>query len=639
MNINFTFKKLIIISIWASSVSMHPASATAVLVNVFSPLLTDIIEPTGIYFPLTSGALRADVRTSIRSGPCIIGNYSGCTLADVNADNNSLDNFKPEIKVHIALGTFPDDGQNTNATLRQRGNSARDAEQKSYRIKLDSKDNLWRGERKLQLNKHPWDLSRINNKLSFDLMQDMPHLPSLRTDFVNMFVDNVDYGLFTHVENVGKEYLIRRGWHKDSGIYKANNVDFFMSGAYTLDGAGKPINPQSFNSKLEIKRGKDHRKFLEMLGALNNGNNDFSNDVMGKYFNKNNYLSWVSASILFGNQDIVSSNFYLLNRKNEDTFYFLPWDYDETWESINPNLSRAWNGVSGYWSSLLHRRYLQQPGAIDELLEAIKVIKNNYVTPVKIASKLDAYLPVIQTLISSQPDIDDLPVIGNGPYMTEYFANYNNTYTSVQRNHKIFIDSIQYPMGFWVDKAQLSGNKLSMEWTSSYDLQGDNIKYDIQIATSPDFSASTIVAEIKGLSTTKYDYNWSLPENDYYLRIIARDDDNPSKHWQFSYDEYIVNKNVYPGVVSLQGQVNPEPEPVTPYCDMMFDPQVVRLGQETELSWWIDDATTATIDNNVGNVAIPTAEIIMVPTQTTTYTLTAEGSGGSTVCQATVVVQ
>jgi len=49
-----------------------------------------------------------------------------------------MDDFKPEIKVYITMDSFPDDGQLSNAMLRQRGNSTRDAEQKSYRIKLDN---------------------------------------------------------------------------------------------------------------------------------------------------------------------------------------------------------------------------------------------------------------------------------------------------------------------------------------------------------------------------------------------------------------------------------------------------------------------------------------------------------------------
>lgn len=547
MQKNFTLKNLIITSILASNVSVSSA-------DILPPLLTDIKEPAGIYFPLSNRAHRVDVRAVVNPGLCVTGSYIGCTLADVYADNDSTDDFEPEIKVHFSVGSFLDDGQITNATLRQRGNTARNAKQKSYRIKLDSKDNLLRDERKFQLNKHPFDLSRVSNKLSFDLMQDIPHLPSLRTDFVNMFIDNEDYGLFTHVENVGKEYLIRRGWDKDSGVYKAKAFDFIMSETYALDDTGNPVDPQRFNSKLEIKRGKDHHNLLAMIVAVNNRNNNFSTDVMGKYFNKNNYLSWMAVNILFGNQDVVESNFYLLNKKGEGTFYFLPWDYDETWEAIDPDLSRAWDGISGFWSSPMHRRYIQQPGAIRELHEAVNLVKNNYLSVDKVASKLDAYLPIVQPFISSTPDIDELPIGGNGTDIEEYLANYKNTYTSIQKNYQKFVDSFQYPMGFWIEKSDLTADKLSLEWTPSYDFQGDNIKYDIQIATSPDFTTSAMVAEIKGLSTTQYEYNWSLPENNYYLRIIARDDDNPAKHWQISYEKYSDNKHIYPGVVSLKMQ-------------------------------------------------------------------------------------
>jgi hypothetical protein len=53
---------------------------------------------------LAGSPLRADVRTVIETGVCVTGNYAGCTLTDVNADNNSTDDFKPEIKVHITYG-------------------------------------------------------------------------------------------------------------------------------------------------------------------------------------------------------------------------------------------------------------------------------------------------------------------------------------------------------------------------------------------------------------------------------------------------------------------------------------------------------------------------------------------------------
>jgi len=624
-----------------------PASAV-----VFSPLANDITEPAGTYLPLATNSIRADVKMVLGTGACVTDNYVGCTLTDVNADTNNRDDFEPEIKVHIIMDTFPDDGKVSNATLRQRGNSSRFANQKSYRIKLDSKDDLWRGERKFQLNKHPWDLSRVANKLSFDLIQDIPHLPSLRTDFINMYLDDVDYGLFTHVENVGKEYLKRRGWDKDSGVYKADHFDFYQNEAYLLDDAGKPVDPQWFNSKLKIKRGKKHHKLVEMIGAVNDTNNNFSTAVMEKYFNKNNYLSWLSVNFLFGNIDAVginADNFYLLNKKGEDTFYFLPWDYDEAWlESpweIQNNLhqSRAWSGVSAYWSSLLHQRYLKQPGAIAELREAVIYIKNNHVTPAKIASKLNAYIPMVHPLVKKTPDITDLPVSGSTPTIEEYLSNYNKMYTAVDKNYQNFIDSIQYPMGFWIETAKLTSNKLTLKWSPSYDLQGDNISYDIEIATKPEFSASSIVKRITGLTTTNYVYDWNLPEAFYYVRILARDSADPINHWQVAFNEYISNDREYHGVMKLQdadAPIDPPTEEVLALCEVGVDPQVIRPGEGTALWWWTENATQGSINNGVGNITIPSDYKWLTPAQTTTYTMTAVSStGANTSCQTTVVVE
>ena len=97
-----------------------------------------------------------DVRTQTTRGTCEIDDYSGCTLDDVMADTQHNDAYTVDIPIHFVADGYPEDGTFTNAELRQRGGSTRQAPQKSFRIKLDEKDSLWRGERKVQLNKHPY---------------------------------------------------------------------------------------------------------------------------------------------------------------------------------------------------------------------------------------------------------------------------------------------------------------------------------------------------------------------------------------------------------------------------------------------------------------------------------------------------
>ena len=93
------------------------------------------------------------------------------TLDTVNLDENKADDCEPEIKVLATSG----DGllKGAAAKMRLPGSSTRLATLKSYRVKFD-KGADWQGEDTLNLNKHPYDLTRVRNKLAFDLMRQVP---------------------------------------------------------------------------------------------------------------------------------------------------------------------------------------------------------------------------------------------------------------------------------------------------------------------------------------------------------------------------------------------------------------------------------------------------------------------------------
>ncbi|RUM94564.1 MAG: hypothetical protein DSZ28_02545, partial [Thiothrix sp.] len=426
--------------------------------TAFQPLPDDIQEPDGIYDPNPANVLRVDVRSLLESGPCIAGDYRGCTLDDILNDSNPEDDFKPEIKIHFTADDFPDDGLPSNATLRARAVSYDQGRTKSFRIKLDSKNDLWREQRYLQLNKHAADILRVRNKLSFDLMTSIPHLPSLRTQFINLAIDGQDQGLFTHIERVDKRYLQRRNWNKDSALYKAENFDFRMHDRLSLDPQGQPLNKKGFKEILEIKRGKDHRALLNMITAVNDPNNNFQSDVLNKHFNLNNFLTWEAVIILMGNTDVTTYNYYLYNPKGTQKFYFLPWDFDSTWgydwdpETIAGNFvpGKSYQGPHNLWATAFGRRFLSQPGAIDQLNQAVKEIKDNYLTTEKIKHYADSYHGLVFPLISREPDIGQLPTTQSSE--AGIFAEYNQIYeglaSAVQRNYNRFLKEQHSPMPF-----------------------------------------------------------------------------------------------------------------------------------------------------------------------------------------------
>ena len=510
---------------------------------------TSLIEPEGLYDSAAPTILNMRVKTVIQDGLCSPGEYAGCTLNDVLNDIDGSDDFKPEIKVHMTADDFPDDGLESNAELRQRGATSRGAPQKSFRVKLDSSDDLWRGERRIQLVKGFWDFSRIRNKLSYDLIADVPNLPSMQTQFVSFKVEDQgvveDFGLYTHVEYVGKEYLVQRGWDKDSRLYKAENFFFRNDSELALDAAGEPLDEDAFESILEIKRGDDHTKLITMLEALNNPALDFQTDVFDQYFSKNNYLSWLAVNILLDNYDTNLHNYYLFNPKGSQKFYLLPWDYDlslgalaDTNPSQRTDLPRWTQSHANWWGQELHQQFLRQPGNLDLLKEAMQELKSTYFTAAKLQQKADSYYNVVFPLISSSPDINNLYLGGSNP---EKIAAYNRIFSSlaakVEDNYNQFVAKIGDPMPFVLQNpTRNTDGSYTFKWSDSESLFNQTIRYDLEVSNSANFESGTIILSRNGIQGTEVSIPWVYATGDYFYRVIARDVGAPTQYWQTAYN-------------------------------------------------------------------------------------------------------
>lgn len=521
--------------------------------SAFTPADNDIVDLDAFYDEdgyAVANVIRVDIRTETVPGICTIEDQSGCTLADVIADVDNKDDFKVEIPVHFSSSDFGNDGSISNATLRQRGNSARLAPQKSFRIKLDSKDDLWRNERRLQLNKHPYDASRIKNKLSFELIRTLPYFPSLRTQFVNLWIDDgagpEDYGLFTHVEFAGKEYLENRGLDKDDNLYKVEFFEFSEGDMnfVRVDEDGEPLDEDQFATRLGIERGDDHSKVTEMLEAVTDPDRDFDT-VLDQYFNRNNVLMWISANILMHQTDSITANFYLYNPKDSDTFYFLPWDYDGTFEP-EIELSDSYDNVElakrkfyGYArgiNSVFVTRYYRQPGAHQRIVQAVNEIRNTYLTDAQI-------LELANSLnVLTEPHLTSLPDSEHGRFESrnaDLFAR------SVQQNLDSLLTDYGVPMPPTLLEPEFAADgTLTLSWEPAFDVTRSNtISYDLQVSTSYLFEAENIIYSVTGLADAANLVQHtldaaSLPSGQLFVRLTARGSTNPQRFWQTASNYY-----------------------------------------------------------------------------------------------------
>lgn len=521
--------------------------------SAFTPASNDLFDLDAFYDQdgyEVPDVIRVDLRTQTVAGICTIEDLSGCTLADVIADVDNKDEFKVEIPVHFSSSDFADDGSAANATLRQRGNSARLAPQKSFRIRLDSKDALWRNERRLQLNKHPFDASRIKNKLSFDLIRTLPYFPSLRTQFVNLWIDDglgpVDYGLFTHVEFAGKEYLENRGLDKDDNLYKVEFLEFSEGDMNYLrvDDEGQPLDEDLFATRLEIERGDDHSKVMEMLQAVNDPDRDFDS-VLDQYFNRNNVLMWITANILMHQTDAITANFYLYNPKGSETFYFLPWDYDGTFEpestltdsyDNNELAKRKFFGYAKGINSQFVTRYYRQPGAHQRIVQAANEIRNTYLTDAQITERANTLNRLTEPFLTRLPDSEHGRFEALNPQL---FVN------SVEHNHVALLNDFGVPMAPELLEPEIAADgTLTLSWTPAFDVTGsNNISYDLELSTSylfePQFSvySQTGIADAAGLIQHSID-NVVLASGTLFVRLTARGSANPLLYWQTASNYY-----------------------------------------------------------------------------------------------------
>lgn len=533
---NFKFTMIVtMLFVIMSGVQAMPVSADTA--SPFVPDAGDLVDPAGHYSaPLSL----LNIRLKALPYDALTNPY---TIADVNTDIDPYDSFVPEIKVHFQADDYPDDGYPDNAKLRMRGSSSRLGAQKSYRVKLNKTTTAnpipaWRGERTLQLNKHPWDLTRVRNKLAFDLFAEIPHLNSLRTQFVHMTFDDdanpatpdVDYGLYTHVEKMGPEYLTNRGWAVTSNMYKAADFSFRSDSRLALKVDGTPVNAVDFERVLELENGANHGVLLQMISAIDNDSNDF-NTEFGKYFNRNNYLTWLAVNILMGNRDTRNQNFALLQPEGTTRFYLLPWDYDGSFGfESQPDIAAAgtlyadWQlGLSNYWGIPLHQRFLQQPGNLAALEAAVDELRSQYLTPAKIQSKIDSYRPLVEPLVTGDPDLADLPTLSSGAAarQQEWSTEYQRLTSAIDDNYSKFRQRLEKPMPFW-QAAEAVDGKLVLTWDQSVDLQSDAVTYQVTIAGQPDFAPGSIILQQSGVTGTRLE-SGLLPSGIYYIKVVATD--------------------------------------------------------------------------------------------------------------------
>lgn len=454
--------------------------------------------------------------------------------------------FNPTLYANVVVGDSNGNLSNLidtsliNSIIRVRGNSSRGAAFKSYKIKFTTENDNYKGFTVLNLNKHVSDPSKIANKFSFDMMSQLDNMASLRTNFVKIYIRDaslpegqskyVYYGLYTNIEQPNKDFLTSHGLDANGSLYKATSFEFHEYDA--LKNVDDPSYDQAaFEEILEIREGNDHSKLIQMLKDINDMNIDF--DVsFKKYFNEDNYLTWLAMNILLGNEDTLAHNFIMYNPTNSLTWYLLPWDYDGTFKfgeaDTDSKAPTSLQGVQRLTAVLLHRRYFLSSENVDKLTQKMDELLATTFSKTNVDKTIDGYLPVIESTLGKNPDVGLLRMEPN--QLLNYVRGF---YGEIKNNYDDYITALSYPTPvFTATPTENSDGTTYFTWESARDFKGDLIKYSIRLAKDP--SMNQIIFAEDNLVVTEFTYNGDL-QGTYYLEVRSIDSEGNS---QYSLDTY-----------------------------------------------------------------------------------------------------
>jgi hypothetical protein len=473
------------------------------------------------------------------------------TLEDLLADRFKDDDFDPYIRVHAEGERFASLIPSSNATVKLRGATSRLATQKSFRIRIDPEENDWHGHRQINLLKSRFETARIRNRLSYELFEIIPNITSLRTQFVQLFINGEDYGLFTQVEHYDEHFLENHGLDAKGHLYKAAFFEWFRYPDDLKLESDPTYDKDRFESRLEIKADDKHEKLLRLLDDINDQSLNFS-ILFDQYFNRENYLTWLAFNLLTGNIDTNSQNFTLYSPTDSQTWYLLPWDYDGAWgfnrqPTRLTRISARWQeGLANYWNVALHKRFMRIDSNRIALEKKMDELRTQQLNEENVASVLDRYQDLVQTFISRPPDLTRLPTedrSSDEAKIAEWLREYRRLPTEIAFNNSLYTDTLNRPMPIFLGNPQQNTDSIRFTWSESEQLLGHSFTYDFELSSSPAFEEGTILESRSGLSQLDIELSPLPPAGNYFFRVFIRSNEAPETNWQLPFDTYFDDAN------------------------------------------------------------------------------------------------
>ena len=382
----------------------------------------------------------------------------------------------------------------SNVGFRLRGNTSRSSAKKSFKVSFNSfiPGRKWNGLEKLNLNGEHNDVSIMRSRLSNQLLK-YAELPTARTSYVRLFINNEYKGLYINVEHIDDEFLKKRFINDTTG-----NL-FKCSYGANLKQLG--ITSAPYVSLYELKTNNqqnDYSGLINFIDILNNTNADQFTCAIQSVFDVDSYLRTLAVEILIGHWDgyaVNMNNYYLYERPSDGKFVFIEYDMDNTFGvdwGIIPN--ENWSIRNIYTWAKGDKPLFNKLLAVPYFKDRFNFHINDLLTTVFIPQNLLTELGITQDLISQAALEDEYKSYDYGYTDSDFLAAINTTIGGhikqslqqyIQQRHTSATNQLQEIQNL-ENPCQLSLDEFSKEVfvpLKAFDLMGNEIEINTKNKT------------------------------------------------------------------------------------------------------------------------------------------------------------
>ena len=244
--------------------------------------------------------------------------------------------------------------------VRLHGGLSRSFVKKSWKLSFDAfnKGRTWKQISKLQLKSMAIDPSYEREKMSMDVYYSM-NVPIQRGSFCQLFVNDINYGLYMMIEDVDNQFLNSRFNNDDGLLYKCvgdlsyigSDPDLYRN--LTLPG---PNHQPAYDPQTD--QAEESFSMLEKLISIINlsPNSTFPSDIQS-IFDVDLFIRTLVAEIATGQPEGMfdANNYFLYFNPDLKVFQFFRHDLDDSWGLWNTyrlmdvrNVFQWFQGGRGY---------------------------------------------------------------------------------------------------------------------------------------------------------------------------------------------------------------------------------------------------------------------------------------------------